>query len=194
MGQSDLHQYQRLWHEVFGDDWDFIADLFAEVGKGHLLPIGITSGSTLIGAAMLVPYKLCLQQGPATSYYIYGVLTHPEHRNQGVCTRLLQRAHAQALIDGKDYCFLSPASEALEQFYMRRGYTAACRAGATVPIGSCDMAGYNAALQAPCIQHSDADWHITRKYFYDGLSLPCQFFSIGQKPAPNALLTAGIFR
>ena len=107
---------RRLWKTVFGDSDEFL-DSFFQIAYAPQRCNRIEEK----GEAVCALYWFdCNYQGGKLAY-IYAVATHPDHRGQGLASRLLRQTHALLKEQGYAGAVLKPA-EGLFPFYARLGY------------------------------------------------------------------------
>lgn len=128
-----------LWKAAFGD-WDGFWELFLSTAFHPDRCRCITEDGSV--TASLCWFN-CRLEGRKLAY-VYAVVTHPEHRNRGLCRKLL--ADTQALLAGLGYAavLLVPESESLRQMYEKLGY----RTCTTVTEFSCPAADRSLSLRA----------------------------------------------
>ena len=112
---------RRLWKTVFGDS-DAFLDSFFSVAYSPLRCEYYAQD----GEAVCALYWFdCGYEGGRLAY-IYAVATHPDHRGQGLASRLLQQTHTHLKQQGYAGAVLKPAA-GLFPFYERLGYrTSGC--------------------------------------------------------------------
>ncbi len=82
-----------------------------------------TVDNKVVSLLHVIPLKVRLNKNDFNGAYIYGVCTSPEYRNNGYMTKLIKYTHKVCLESGYECAFLSPASEKLENFYKKLGYS-----------------------------------------------------------------------
>ena len=110
-------QLRQLWSLAFGDTEEFM-DGFYGSGFSPERCRCIPEGGEM--AAMLYWFD-CQCDGQKLAY-VYGVATHPKHRNKGLCRKLM--ADTAALLQAKGYAgvVLVPQHPPLRQMYASMGY------------------------------------------------------------------------
>lgn len=106
-----------LWELCFGDAPD-VAESF--LGISDVITLEERSVGALVGMASLVPV---ITDSSLSGYYAYGVCTHPDHRGQGIFTKIMQKCEMAAESAGADFICLIPATERLAGTYSRMGYS-----------------------------------------------------------------------
>lgn len=106
-----------LWNRIFGE-YDGFWKMFLETAwsPGRCRCI-LEDGS--ITAALCWFDCSCGGQKWA---YLYAVMTHPEHRGQGLCRTLIEDTHAHLARLGYDGVLLVPAEASLRDMYRKMGY------------------------------------------------------------------------
>lgn len=115
--REQVSQLLALWKDAFGAHGGFW-ELFLDCGFSpeHCLCI-LEDGQA---AAALCWFDCSC--GDQKSAYIYAVVTHPGHRNKGLCRKLLEGTHAHLAAHGYSAAMLVPAEEGLRQMYRKLGY------------------------------------------------------------------------
>lgn len=115
---EQLTDLLQMWKSVFGEHggfWELFLDTAFEADHCRCI--------TLDGQAAAALYWFdCLCSGQKMAY-IYAVVTHPEHRNKGLCRILLEDVHAHLRKNGYAAAMLVPEKEGLRQMYRKLGYT-----------------------------------------------------------------------
>ena len=111
---------RQLWKLAFGDPDSFL-DGFFRAGFSPDRCRYLTEGETVTSAL----YWLDCQYAGETYAYLYAVATHPEHRGQGLCRRLMAETHAFLKNQGYAGVLLVPQEESLRKFYGSMGYETA---------------------------------------------------------------------
>ncbi len=107
---------KRLWKIVFGDPDTFI-DTFFEVAFSANRCRYIEEN----GEAICALYWFDCSYDGGKLAYIYAVATHPDHRRQGLASRLLQETNSHLKAAGYAGSVLKPAA-GLFPYYERLGY------------------------------------------------------------------------
>lgn len=110
-----------LWHRVFGDSEEGIRDLLTRAPAG-LRTYALLQEQTPLAALCIFPTELIDDSGEShPTAYLYALCTEPEARGRGLATRLLTGTE-RVLCAEFDYVTLTPASQALFDFYQKRGW------------------------------------------------------------------------
>lgn len=117
MGNEERAMLLGLWLLAFGDEEGF-ADLFFTHGFSEDRYLVLHQDGRI--AAALYWFD-CSLRGEKMAY-LYGVATHPDYRNRGLCRTLMEKAHEHLLAQGYDSCILVPQKEPLRQMYEKMGY------------------------------------------------------------------------
>ena len=116
---SEQHtgQLLRLWKSVFGEHNGFW-EMFLETAflPEHCRCVEMDGKI----AAALYWFDCSLENSKLA--YVYAVVTHPEHRGQGLCRRLMENTHESLFSLGYDGVVLVPEKESLRQMYEKMGY------------------------------------------------------------------------
>ena len=114
---TQMLQLLTLWKEVFGE-YDGFWELFLKYGFSPARCRCITENGRIIAALCWFDCSCCGQK----QAYVYAVVTHPDHRGQGLCRMLLEDTHAHLRRLGYTASVLVPAEENLRQMYRKLGY------------------------------------------------------------------------
>ena len=108
---------KQLWQTAFGDTEEFLQDFFSTAFSPLRCRIAQVKERT---AGMLYWFDVtCRDQKMA---YLYAVATHPDHRGQSICRRLM--ADTRELLKSQGYAgaILVPQTEELRAMYAAFGY------------------------------------------------------------------------
>lgn len=135
--QAQIPELLHMWKSAFGDH-DGFWEMFLKTGFSPERCRCVTMDGQ---AAAALCWFDCSCEGQKLAY-VYAVVTHPGHRNKGLCRLLLENTHGHLTDLGYHAVMLVPEQEGLRQMYRRLGYqdcTAvskfSCAAGAaSVPV------------------------------------------------------------
>lgn len=108
---------KRLWHEAFGDDYEFV-NAFFKTAFSKKRCLCASDGKSVL--AVLYWFD-CECRGEKTAY-IYAVATKSEYRGRGICRKLMSETHRRLRENGYKCICLVPGSDSLFEFYGRLGY------------------------------------------------------------------------
>lgn len=134
-----IPQLLGLWKSVFGDHGGFW-EMFLETAFVPEHCRCITENGQVTAA--LYWFDVCCHGQKLA--YVYAVVTHPEHRNQGLCRKLLDDTHAHLAQQGYSSVLLVPEKPPLRQMYEKLGY----RNCTTVSEFSCNAGDSPVSLRA----------------------------------------------
>lgn len=115
--ESHIHPLRKLWKIAFGDT-DAFLDGFFGTGFSPERCRCVTEGDAV--TAMLYWFD-CDCNGQKLAY-LYGVATHPDYRNRGLCRKLMADTHAVLAEQGYAGAILVPQRESLRKMYASMGY------------------------------------------------------------------------
>ena len=115
--ESHIPGLRALWKEAFGDT-DAFLDSFYSTGFSLYRCLCIREGSQPLAALYWFD---CHWQDKRLAY-VYAVATAKSHRGQGLCHKLMKRAHTFLLQLGYSGVVLVPAKKELFSFYEEMGY------------------------------------------------------------------------
>ena len=108
---------RQLWKQAFGDTDAFI-DSFFRVGYSQNHCRQITENGKVVSALYWFDSKFDNKK----IAYLYGIATHKEYRNRGLCRLLLEDTHRHLKDLGYEGTLLVPSNSQLFSFYEKFGY------------------------------------------------------------------------
>jgi predicted acetyltransferase len=108
---------RELWHEVFGDDREFIDLFMTEVYRPENMFVCEEQDRVV---AMLHIVEMATSLGRAG--YLYAIATAADCRGRGCASRLIGQALDVMRQRGYDVAMLIPASDELKGYYARFGF------------------------------------------------------------------------
>jgi GNAT superfamily N-acetyltransferase len=118
-GETDRQKY--LWKLCFGDSDKFIDFYYANRYKENETALLLQDGEILAMLTML-PVRIKVSGRSYDAAMLYGIATHPEYRNRGYATILIDFAHQHLKKNRIDFTLLVPAGKQLFNFYQQQGY------------------------------------------------------------------------
>lgn len=117
--KKDYTTLIHLFHMCFQDPIPEIRNFMDFFLKQENFRIGVCQKDQYpVSMACLIPATCCGKK----AYYVYGVCTHPDYRNQGLSAGLMDYLKKYAHIQGISCLFLVPATKELEFFYEKQGF------------------------------------------------------------------------
>lgn len=115
--QAQVPQLLALWKQAFGEHNGYW-ELFLETAYTPERCRCIMEGDQVTSALFWFDVSL---QGEKIAY-LYGVVTHPDHRGKGLCRALME--DTRVLLTGLGYSgiLLKPEKESLREMYRKLGY------------------------------------------------------------------------
>ena len=122
---ADLPGIKRLWMAAFADSeaaTDFYFD--NRMPREKLLDnlLVDTKGGELRGMLSMLPIELVSGGKSYAARYFFAIATDERFRRRGISTRLIEEAERETLARGGHASLLVPASDALFDFYGKRGF------------------------------------------------------------------------
>lgn len=119
----DLPQLIALWQEAFGESAAEARFYFANRHEdSNMLVFADAAGIDGMFTMLPVTLRIAGQDHPAR--YVFAVATSQSRRNQGISSRLLEKAHQIMQAEGCVASLLVPATPELFAYYGKRGYEA----------------------------------------------------------------------
>ena len=111
-----------LWHEVFGDEREYIELFFSEAYYdsecfAEMVDDEIVSALYLLKCVIKCSGKIYRGR------YLYAAATLPEYRGKGLMSKLIDEAQIYADRENFDFIALVPADDGLYDYYSRFGFT-----------------------------------------------------------------------
>jgi ribosomal protein S18 acetylase RimI-like enzyme len=131
--RTDIAKLQQLMQLVFDDDQSFLEALFRLKFNDNVL---IYKDKEIIAAmAFFLPAHIRIEGKLFPITYIYACATHPNYRNQGLMSSLVDKIWQVACSRHEAGVFLRPASESLFRYYEKQGfYTFFCGNKQTIDL------------------------------------------------------------
>lgn len=104
---TGLAQFRSLWDEAFDDPPEFAEYYYQDVCAGNKM-LGAYAGTELVGMIHLNPYRVCMGDAEADSYYIVGVAVKKRLRRRGIMRLMMSRVLADMGEWGCRFTFLMP--------------------------------------------------------------------------------------
>ena len=112
-----------LWHNVFGDDYDYI-DYFFEKAYPYCDTFITLSDGKPASAFYLLPCYIDYEGKRYKGKYLYAAATLPEYRGKGLMAELINEAIYYCRNSSDvDFISLVPAEDGLYNYYRRFGFT-----------------------------------------------------------------------
>lgn len=120
--KSDANDLKAIWKTCFGDEDQFIDFYFTNRFKENEVVVLTDTGNI---AAMLTIVHSRLVTPQSQSYnaaMLYAIATHPDYRNKGCATQLMNFTNNYLSANNIIHTILVPADQHLFEFYHRQGY------------------------------------------------------------------------
>lgn len=108
---------KQLWQTAFGDTEEFLENFFSTAFSPLRCRVALSEEKTV---GMLYWFEITCQDQKMA--YLYAVATHPDHRGQGVCRRLMENTRQLLKSQGYTGILLVPQTEKLRAMYTAFGY------------------------------------------------------------------------
>ncbi len=132
----DTNALRSLWKEAFGDSDAFLDAFFSTAFHPERF-MALWEQEQAVAALY---WFNCQYEGRKIAY-LYAVATAKSHRGQGLCRRLMKKAHRHLAAQGYSGSILAPAEKGLFSLYEKLGYTLcahidslSCQAGSPIPL------------------------------------------------------------
>lgn len=118
---EDIGDIKKMWKLSFSDSDKSATFYFSRLFRPDQTLLLEVAG-VVASSMQIMPYTLKLGDRRVKAGYIYGAMTHPEHRRKGYMGKLLQAAFEEMDRMGMEVSFLIPQNERLFGFYSSFGY------------------------------------------------------------------------
>ncbi len=119
--EKDFPLLKKLWKETFQDSDAVINNLFEKTVVSENT-VAVFDGEKALSALYAIECSGIVAEREINAYYIYGVSTLKEYRNQGLMRETLRFIENKARERGVDALFLVPADDSLFGMYEKFGY------------------------------------------------------------------------
>ncbi len=111
-----------LWHNVFGDGYDYINLIFEKDYNDSIICFGEIDNNEVVSSFYLLRTTLKFKSENFTGYYLYAAATRPSYRGKGLMGKLIREAQLYCERQGYDFISLVPSEESLYSYYQRYGF------------------------------------------------------------------------
>jgi len=115
------HSLIKMWKSCFSNTDQFDNFYFNKVYNPNENLILIID-NTIVASLQIIPYRLQIANSLSQGGYIFGVMTHPDHRKKGYMAQLLNASFDEMIKKGYDYTFLIPEKRWLARMYEKYGF------------------------------------------------------------------------
>ena len=117
---ADVQMLKELWHNTFGDSYDYI-DFFMREKFKNCIVLTAKQNHVLTGALYLMPV-VAEEYGKAKNgYYLYALSVDERHRNLGIGSGLVKAA-CDLADESCAFIALCPSEESLVSYYRKLGF------------------------------------------------------------------------
>ena len=118
---EDYNSLKALWQKSFGDEKSVVDNFFSQTVVPENI-VGVFQGNKALSALYIVECEAVIDKKSYGAFYVYGVSTDEEYRNQGLMRETFSLLEKIAKERKTDYLFLIPANESLFSMYEKFGY------------------------------------------------------------------------
>lgn len=118
---DDYNSLKELWQKSFGDEKEVIDNFFSQTVVPENI-IGVFKENEALNALYIIECEAVIDKKSYSAFYVYGVSTDEEYRNQGLMRKTFSLLEKIAKERNADYLFLVPANESLFSMYEKFGY------------------------------------------------------------------------
>ncbi len=119
--KGEISRQKELWQLCFGDSNLFIDFYYANRYKEDETALLLEDGEIMAMLTML-PVSIEASGQSYAAAMLYAIATHPEYRNRGYATLLIDFAHQYLAQKHLVFSLLVPAGKQLFNFYQQQGY------------------------------------------------------------------------
>lgn len=111
--QEEKQRSRELWEEAFPEDTQSFCDYYYEEKTKDNRILAHEEDGRIVSMLHLNPYRMMVKKQIWRCDYIVGVATAKDKRHQGHMRELLAEMMADMYQEGRQFCFLMPADEAI---------------------------------------------------------------------------------
>lgn len=121
---SHIDQLTELWHENFGDNYEYINFFMKNKFPQCLTIIALCNGK-IVASQYLMPVTTMEYGSVKKGYYLYALSVDLSFRNKGIGKMLVQYACNVSEVENS-FIILCPASQELVSYYKKMGFIESC--------------------------------------------------------------------
>jgi predicted acetyltransferase len=112
----------QMWKQCFPNDESFSQFYFDKIYRNEETWV-VSENDMPVSSLQIIPHEIKMGRQIYKAGYLFGVMTHPDFRNKGYISHLLNFSFEMMKKEGYDYAFLIPQEESLFGFYERFGFS-----------------------------------------------------------------------
>lgn len=122
--QKFVPELKELWHNVFGDEYEYINLFFDSIYK-NCKTFAHFENEKIVSVFYLLNCKIRFEGRIFNGCYLYAAATAPEFRKKGIMGKLLCEGQQYAKENGRDFICLVPGNTPLYDYYSKFGFVSA---------------------------------------------------------------------
>ena len=120
--KGEISRQKEIWKLCFGDDDNYIDFYFTNRYKENETALLLQDGDIAAMLTMLSVKMITQNDDCFSSAMLYAIATHPEYRNKGLATQLMDFSNKHLKSSNIEFSILVPAEKHLFDFYYKQGY------------------------------------------------------------------------
>lgn len=124
---ADSLDIMNCWKASFSDSEELIQDMLFEADLIHSATVAECEGAVRSVMFAFDGQQICQRRAS----YLYALCTHPDYRKHGLGTAVCEERIQESIKSGNHFVFLSPATEALFDWYCNRFHMNAVKSPVT---------------------------------------------------------------
>jgi len=119
---TDRDALKQMWEYCFPEDTDYYFKFYFNNFYSNEETLVCEENGQPVASLQMIPYRLQIGDSLSQGGYIFGAMTHPDHRKKGYMAQLLNASFDEMIKKGYDYTFLIPEKKWLVRMYERYGF------------------------------------------------------------------------
>ena len=119
---TDKDTLIQLWKRCFPRDTEYFVQFHFDNVYACDETLVCVEGGQPVASLQMIPYQIKTSEDISWGGYISGAMTHPEFRNKGYMSQLINTSFSEMMKKGYDYTFLIPQEKWLIRIYEKFGF------------------------------------------------------------------------
>ena len=119
---TDREALMQIWKQCFPEETDYFLNFYYDNVYSNEETVVCEENGQPVASLQIIPYRLQIANSISHGGYIFGVMTHPDHRKKGYMAQLLNASFDEMIKKGYDYTFLIPEKRWLARMYEKYGF------------------------------------------------------------------------
>jgi len=119
---TDRETLIQMWKSCFPEETDYFLNFYFNNVYSNEEVLVCEEYNQAVASLQMIPYRLKIADFFSWGGYIFGAMTHPDHRKKGYMAQLLNASFDEMVKKGYDYTFLIPEEKWLIKMYEKYGF------------------------------------------------------------------------